>query len=353
MTAIDGGILAVKHFNRLCESLLVYGTRNQIHGWDLRSSVATFELHIPEALGYLTCLCVGPSLHCVCAGTTRGFVIVWDIRLQIPIHIWRHNSKRKIVSLSTEDANALGPEEASRHKNKHGPLLIVSAEATNEISAFDCVTGACRMVFRLNSTETEMPAERASLSRPAPVSEKFQLSSASSMFSIPFSPLNWPALRNQDTLLLSKTANGLPYNIREILLDELRDNPNTPKPDPNDVTFSSMLLCHGSYGVTAGSDRAVRFWDIESPADSYVLNSPLCAENQPNYELRDEQSLFVFEESLPKSLPTSTLMDSSIRRGPVPPSSVHKDVITDLKGIEFPTKMLATASRDGIVKIWV
>lgn len=352
MTAPEGGILAVKHFNRLCQSLLVYGTRHSIRGWDLRSSVDTFNLHIPEGLGYLSCLCVGPSAHCVCAGTTRGFVIVWDIRLQIPIHIWRHNSKRKIVSISAEDANALGPEEVSRHKTKqHGPILIISAEGTSEISAFDCVTGACRMVFRLNTSDGETPAEK--ISRITPGSEKFQLSAASSMLSIPFSPLNWPALRNQDTILMGRPADPLPYNLREVLLDELRDNPNTPKPSVDDVTFSSMLLCHGSYGITAGSDRSMRFWDIESPADSYVLNSPLCFEHPPSYELRDEQSLFIFEESLPRTAPSNTLLDSSIRRGPVAPSSVHKDIITDLKGIEFPTKMLASSSRDGIVKIWV
>jgi hypothetical protein len=31
---------------------------------------------------------------------------------------------------------------------------------------------------------------------------------------------------------------------------------------------------------------------------------------------------------------------------------MQQDVITDLKAIEYPQHMLATSSRDGIVKIW-
>ena len=33
--------------------------------------------------------------------------------------------------------------------------------------------------------------------------------------------------------------------------------------------------------------------------------------------------------------------------------SVHQDIITDLKAIEYPQNMLLTSSRNGIVKVWI
>jgi hypothetical protein len=42
----------------------------------------------------------------------------------------------------------------------------------------------------------------------------------------------------------------------------------------------------------------------------------------------------------------------SRRAGPHAAPTHHADAITDLKAIEFPQPMLATASRDGVVKIW-
>lgn len=39
--------------------------------------------------------------------------------------------------------------------------------------------------------------------------------------------------------------------------------------------------------------------------------------------------------------------------GQMPPSTAHSSEILDMKAIEYPQKMLATASRDGVIKIWI
>jgi hypothetical protein len=41
------------------------------------------------------------------------------------------------------------------------------------------------------------------------------------------------------------------------------------------------------------------------------------------------------------------------RYGPVPPPTAHQEEIVDLRAIEYPVKMLATAAKDGTIKIWV
>jgi hypothetical protein len=39
--------------------------------------------------------------------------------------------------------------------------------------------------------------------------------------------------------------------------------------------------------------------------------------------------------------------------GQLTPSTAHASEILDMKAMEFPQKMLATGSRDGVIKIWI
>ena len=39
--------------------------------------------------------------------------------------------------------------------------------------------------------------------------------------------------------------------------------------------------------------------------------------------------------------------------GQTPPSTAHTSEILDMKALEFPQKMIATAARDGVIKIWI
>jgi hypothetical protein len=173
-------VVQVNHFNTLTESMLLYGTmRGHIHGFDLRCKSESFQFVVDPAMGLLSAMAVGPTPYCLVAGTTRGFVLLWDLRFQIPVQIWRHNARSRIVSIITQEySNILPPNRSGRMPGgpsvgsaggvgvsgggagggaggKHsliGPLIFVAAEGTNEICAFDVYTGECRIVFRVLST---------------------------------------------------------------------------------------------------------------------------------------------------------------------------------------------------------
>jgi len=178
-TGGEGCMLAVEHFNTLTESLLVYATQKCVHGWDLRSKREAFELPLEPSMGLISSLSLGPSQHCLVTGTDRGFICVWDLRFQIPVQVWRHSAKNRIVTLSTVDAPSVMPKEGQGHgfsfgggnsggggsgasSDPHsivssfqhptkGPLIFAAAEGTNQIAAFDIYTGESRMLLRVHT----------------------------------------------------------------------------------------------------------------------------------------------------------------------------------------------------------
>lgn len=139
----EGAVLRVEHFNTQTESLLTYATQyGFVHGWDLRSRVESWLLTLEfPAMGLLTAMCIGPNPYCLLAGTSRGFIVLWDLRFQTAVQTWRHNAKSKIVKLWCESASTILPGKRELQHRQKGPLVFATAEGTNQIAAFDLYTG--------------------------------------------------------------------------------------------------------------------------------------------------------------------------------------------------------------------
>ena len=90
-------VVAVEHFNGALRSVLVYATRGgSIVGWDLRCRSSAFHLRADGAMGAVTSLSLGPesSGHAwLVAGTTRGYILVYDLRFQLLVAAWRHSGR--------------------------------------------------------------------------------------------------------------------------------------------------------------------------------------------------------------------------------------------------------------------
>jgi WD40 repeat protein len=161
------------------------------------------------------------------------------------------------------------------------------------------------------------------------------------------------------------------------------------------LSIRSFLLCRDFFTLTSGSDRVVRFWDLRDPADSYRISAPELGSSGSGgssgqsssssagdeyshylrYNSRVENTTVVLEEVLSNQIPVQDGSASggaggggsgtreerarhkaaSARRtqGQQSPSPAHASDILDMKAIEFPQKMLATAGRDGVIKIWI
>jgi serine/threonine protein kinase/WD40 repeat protein len=458
----EGAMLSVAHFHTLSESLLVYATQKAVHGWDLRSRHALFELKMEPSWGVLTALSLGPTPYVLVTGTSRGFVAAWDLRFQIPVQVWRHSAKSAITHLTSVDAlsilprdNANPPSQGAQQQLQHpvkAPLIFAAAEGTNQISGFDIYTGENRMLLRvLNSTEQQGAGGAAASAVTAPVNpavsppqqlpnRRESISSAQvaavaaaansgpanypvrSRQRVHVSPLSLPSLRSymkESERVGSGLAtaafppaysasSGFYHSLLGVTLDDvfLREFASaTPEsllvggltggvstgptgvivPPPPPPSIRSFLLCKESFVLTAGTDKVVRFWDLRDPADSYRISSADLHENDYlRYHSRVENSTVVLEEVLSNQPPppnanlvnhnptgnANNNSNSSVKvsddprvrtklqlvrrtQGQMAPSTAHSTDILDMKAIEFPHKMLATAGRDGIIKVWI
>ena len=94
-------------------SILAFATQQgNIHSLDLRSSREPFTLNIRPELGYLTDMEVGKDKNWIVAGTSRGYVGLWDVRYQTMVKLWRHSGDSPIKRLS--DAFGNSPDDQSQ-----------------------------------------------------------------------------------------------------------------------------------------------------------------------------------------------------------------------------------------------
>jgi WD40 repeat protein len=288
-TGIEGSVLTVEHFNTVSESLLTYGTRRGIiHGWDLRSRHEAFKITVDPSMGLLSSMNIGPSPYCLVGGSTRGFIGAWDLRFQIPIQLWRHNAKSRILSLTPQDTASVLPRNPKTGHWQHptkGPLLFAAAEGTNQISGFDMYTGECRVVFRVltagnkaslanvmrkkkPSAVLKSPPLQPSLGSPNKAAGSNGETTSSSgapksgrARSLKVSPLSLPSLRSYigaDSKLPTLDTQF----VKEMVVAPEMCGVAQP-------SVSSFLCCKESMAITAGTDRSIRFWDLRDAADSY------------------------------------------------------------------------------------
>ena len=86
-----GPVVAVAHFNSNIASLIVYCTLSRVCGWDLRASEEVFSLVLRPELGHASAFALSPDRNWLCVGTSRGYLVMWDIRFQVMCKLWRHS----------------------------------------------------------------------------------------------------------------------------------------------------------------------------------------------------------------------------------------------------------------------
>lgn len=349
--AREGPVVGVAHFNTDRASLLLYATqRGWVHGWDLRSEQEPWPpLRVAPELGFLTCIAVGSGgeKHWVCAGTSRGFILVWDLRFRLLVHLWRHSSKQTIHRLATcarlpEDPEGMAPQ----------PLAFVAAGGVGpgpELAVWNLdLGGACRRCFR-----TVVPQEGHPLAAaPLPTLDAIPLPNH------PDSPISYPGL-SAAAAAGGSSSSGQHHSVRAIM-GRISTNGN-------------------SYVITGSTDRQIRFWDMASPAKCFTVSGLDPGQPRPVFDAMRSNggggnsdnggngatssfdngpghasSLLVCYDAevparhnvVPSHLPLRE------QRGLVLPSGAHTDAILDLKSVDLPHKMMLSSSRDGVVKCW-
>jgi WD40 repeat protein len=362
----EGAALVIDHFNTITESLLVYATQKGIiHVWDLRSKREPFTLTVPAYTGFVTQLSVGPTPFVLLAGTSKGFIILYDMRFRIPVQIWRHSSRSKVTFLSSTECDSLLPDSSSIAHAVSGPLVFCSTLESNEVCAFDLYTGEVRECYKVQiPLKTQIPTQKSTAS--------FSDTKAKDSVKLFRSAFSLPTLSSQ--LPKDLSFKSIPQDFKDFDYDFSKLSKDVPH-------MSGMLFQEKDFILTAGSDSVIRYWNLqvekEDNRPSKRISSPEI-DGRIFYKAHIDNSASIIEELIVKDSANFVSDDdeklkasgnatvgksgvfssakskkSTRQRGPIEPPSHHLDAITDLKSFEFPQKMLISSSRNGKIKIWV
>ncbi|KAG5888474.1 hypothetical protein JTB14_022104 [Gonioctena quinquepunctata] len=105
--------------------------------------------------------------------------------------------------------------------------------------------------------------------------------------------------------------------------------------------------------LAGGTDQRLRFWDLESPSESYLAMP--AASDPPGTALSYRSrlidgTLVIYEEAGP--VRKVDRGEEIPRPGPEPPAAGHRDCISDIAMCKASQCFLVTSSRDGVIKVW-
>eukprot|EP00298_Acanthocystis_sp_HF-20_P014140 c20652_g1_i1.p1 GENE.c20652_g1_i1~~c20652_g1_i1.p1 ORF type:complete len:1457 (+),score=612.94 c20652_g1_i1:607-4371(+) len=322
----EGHVLAMSLF----ANNLIFVTHNNImRFWDTRmrnDALYIFDCP-PLHMGLAQDLLVDPAGNWVLIGTSLGFLIIYDIRFEVIGKVWRHPKRCPIRKLSHFNSN---PNFASQSSIRppEGPLVLIAAGGSDSelCAVWDIASGHCCWSFQsLGPKET--PLESLDLT--------------------------------ECDLFISGTVNFWKNNEAYRHL-EGREDDNVTYPHYTRALYYSSK---GSFLMTGGSDRTLRFWDLEHPAESFQVVSPRpeiqsgFSQNKGtkshNYDAKAvNQTTVRFTET-----PVVDTVFSSTQSKPMIEESVstaHRGCITDIAVVTHPnqSRLLLTSGRDGVVRVY-
>lgn len=116
----------------------------------------------------------------------------------------------------------------------------------------------------------------------------------------------------------------------------------------------SGCIDRSAFLLTGGTDQRVRFWDLESPSESYLAIP--AAGDIPGTNLTYRHRLIdgtsvVYEEANGGRV-NKDKGEETMRTGPDPPAAGHRDCISDVVLCKASQCFLVSASREGVIKVW-
>jgi len=310
----EGEILAVSHFNTPGASIVAFATqRGFIHSWDLRCAKEPFALCMKPELGHLSSMAVGNDRNWLVAGTSRGFLTLWDIRFQKMVKLWQHSSGAPMNRLGTSLATLSGDSEPK-------PYVVMGC-GQNEVSVFDIMESSCRHCFRVLDPALSY-LEQATLPQ--------QCTSMPVMTEV--------TIQSE----FKRRIHGINDAVKGMI------NENLYPPEPSIQSMTGRIGTTGrNYLITGSNTGCILFWDFSSASKCYTI-SGLMNKDRPVYENVDNNShsgsLYLCR---PRPNPPKRMQYGAVR-----PENRHRDAILDIKKIETPMKGLLSCSRDGIIKFW-
>merc|ERR1711939_18140 len=110
---------------------------------------------------------------------------------------------------------------------------------------------------------------------------------------------------------------------------------------------------NGQYMLTAGTDSAIRLWDMFTPDGSCVVGKPQYRPNVSDGFSVEEKGLRCLSWSDVQDVPNGA-GGGGAAAGTMAPTQCHHDAITSLEVVSAAgaQPLVLTGGRDGVVKLW-
>ncbi|GBG32041.1 Phosphoinositide 3-kinase regulatory subunit 4 [Hondaea fermentalgiana] len=336
--ARDGPVRAICHYPAVSESVLVCASESgAVHGWDLRARKRSWVLRVGPQAGVITALAVPPEGDPIwlVAGTSRGVILLYDLRFSILLKAWRHPSHSRIHRLYLSRATCSDP-------------FVYVAAGVNSTSLYNVSDGA--MVHSYRTVPTSVKGKDATADAPL---EEIDVRALEVNPSIP-EPM-WSQLAVDE--LDASTARMEP-SVRAIVC-------------PFDMSDVRKHMAHiPTTVITAGTDRRIRYWNQDHNLCYSVFDQEFGRSVNQHWDRLGKVVVcredIAGHQAIGQAQPAQRQQSqfSAEGRGLPHPSTNHEDAILDLAFLAAPSRLggtltqrastglLLSASRDGIVKAW-
>ncbi|WVR03468.1 hypothetical protein IAU60_000459 [Kwoniella sp. DSM 27419] len=351
----DGHVTFVSHLHD--SSLLLVTSNSVIAVLDIRNMESSTRLCHPLELGVIQAVC--PSTQWIVVGTSSGALSLWDLRFGLLLKTW--NAGGAVTAIELHPC-----------KGK-GRWIMVSVDATlastnhkvAEASSSDHV-GLLVEVYDIETSKlVEMYEVRSS--RPSRATQPFpEVEDVMPSKTAYISELAHAALGTTDELSRTIThedfnSSSMPPASPRTVLDLIVGQSWSSMPKPEESVLMSVpeLNAKGAEGggsgsggqgwmISAGEDRAVRYWDLVKVQDGFVLCGSQKEKDVSFKQVSQAQPAHIY--TLPNVHRHSTVPSRDRERQPLRP---HYDAICKLGTVETPfSSCVITGDRSGVVKVW-
>ncbi|KAF9114046.1 Serine/threonine-protein kinase [Mortierella sp. AM989] len=283
------------------QSLLVYATnRGNIRALELGTMIPAWNMKNNISHGVITAMVIDPLKAWLMVGTNRGVLTLWDLRFMIAIRSWVHPSKSRISRL------VIHPEP---HPPSRGGKVII-ASGKNEVSVWDIEHIECREVFGVRNADEKKA-------------------------------LSFDAFKATE-----------PLSGSELLRNSFTSNDSNVSADQS--VHAVIFPAECEYMITGGADRKMRYWDTGRVEISYVISGNDAQDPPPKYTTRRFEGLPVHYEVTPLAgvKPRNSGRSNVITVQQQQLLRNHLDAIMDIAFTEYPSMMLISGDRDGVIKVF-
>ena len=266
-------------------------------------------------------------------------VTLWDVRYHVPLSSWPFPGYGNGIDAMC----AATPRGHTIEEQMTEPPLLYVSSGDSELGLLDARDGRCLEVIRVVSSKD--PPGTAT-SSPRIIVKGSSISRRRSRISFS-SESGWsPCLKAP---LAGADDDSDPYLMNSV---------QNLQPLPRGAGMRALLPVHSGAIITAGSDRTIRMWNTVHPDESHCISSPEIA-NCTNTATTLRKSRVVCHDHcgarIVQELPTQRngqenvkTMSNSVEFS----KSAHSDTIQSLCITPAPQRLMLSAGRDGVIKVW-